>query len=112
MSVTFNLTGGLDSLQEHLTERIRHEESRAESASRLRDKRHHRSYASGLREALEYLDAAIRSAAPEETKVPVPVELRRAGAIMTEIEDRATDRRNAAAREADQRAAETFGALA
>jgi uncharacterized protein YydD (DUF2326 family) len=112
MAILFNLSGGLDSLQEYLVARIRSEEQLSEHSERLRDQRRHRAYAAGLREALEFVDAAIRSAAPEPTKVPEPVELRRCSVIMTEIEQRATDERDRQQADADRRAAETFGALA
>jgi hypothetical protein len=111
MAITYTLTGGLDSLQQHLVERIRTIEKQADNASRIRDQRGYHRYAAGLREALEYLDAAVRSAAPEETKVPEPVELRKAGTIMTEVEQRVKDERDRRAADTDRRAAETFGAI-
>jgi hypothetical protein len=110
MSILFNITGGLDSLQEDLVERIRTVERQADNATRIRDQRHHRAYAAGLREALESLDCAIRSAAPEPTKVPEPVELRCSGVIVTEVEQRAAAERDRQQADTDRRAAETFGA--
>lgn len=108
MAITFTLSGGLDSLQEHMADRIRAAENQERTATRLRDKRYHHARAIGLREALEYLDVTIRSADPEPTKVPEPVELRQSGRIIREIEQRVAAERARAQADADRRAAETL----
>lgn len=69
--MTIKVTGNKDSLVDALMVRIKQEEQRAETEPRQRDKYQHRAYANGLREALELVDAALRSEAEGG-----PVELR------------------------------------
>jgi hypothetical protein len=88
MSILFNITGGLDSLQEDLVERIRTVERQADNATRV--------------------SATRGTTAP--TKVPEPVELRCSGVIVTEVEQRAAAERDRQQADTDRRAAETFGA--
>ena len=81
MGLRISITADQDGVRQELARRIEEENGRAKRADLQRDQRYHRAFASGLREALEVVDAAIRS----EEAGGVAVELRRADDIIAEV---------------------------